>query len=342
MNWAVVREPTVLMTAAVYGLLEYVVVRAGIFGLWLGILLFCSIWRYCYAVLRAVAQGHSRIPPPDLDSFNLVGDWAVFWHFVFFPGIVVATLPYQPIGLFVALAAACCFPASVAIMGLNSNLAQALNPPALLAFARTLGTDYAWLVGGTVAIVGGVYVIVSYVVPVFGAWSLLASLVIETWALLATFALVGSSLRAHRTHFEIAGEVRPREDEALRVRDAEWRKDLDIAYASFRSGIDSSGYKTLRALVQANGDSVEINHWLVENMLDWEQKRYAFEVVAKLMPRLLARGEAEEALELYRRCRRRDPSFRPPREQAEQLAAHAAAIGQTGLANELSYNWESD
>lgn len=338
MNWAVLREPTILVTSAVYGVFIWICLHAGIFAIAFAPLLFVSIWRYSYAVLRAVAQGRRRIPPPDVDSFNPIGEWSLFWHFVCFPGLVAATLRYQPLGTIVAVFVAVTFPASAAMIGITSSLSQAFNPAALIEFARTLRRDYWLLVLGFVAIIAGAFFIESYVVPVLGPFALIVGLMITVWALLASFALIGSALRAHRLEFEISGELKPREEEALELRHREWRKTLDIAYASFRSGLTSSGYKTLHELVDANDDSIEVNHWLVENMLEWETKSFAFEVVARLMPRLLARGDAADALELYQRCRRRDPNFRPPPREAEQLAAYAQSVGQTGLADELSYN----
>lgn len=341
MSWRVIGEPTILATAVVYGLLAFIALRAGIFGLWLAILLFTSIWRYSYTVLRAVAQGQLRIPPPDIESLNPVGEWAIFWHFVAFPGLVLATAPYQPLGLVVAVLAALAFPASAAVMGLTSRLSTAFNPSALMAFARTIGADYLTLVIGSAAIIGGVDLILSYIAPALGFLYGLTSLMIVIWALLACFALIGSALRVHRLEFDIDGEIVPREDGARERQHAEWHKVLDIAYASFRSGLNGAGYKTLRELVDANGDSLEVNHWLVENMLDWQNKRYGIEAAARLLPRLLERGDAVGALELYRRCRRHDPDFRLAPRQAEQLAAHAAALGQPGLADELRYNEKS-
>ena len=199
-------------------------------------------------------------------------------------------------------------------------------------------TDYFMLVVGCFVIFAGAMAVIAVIVSALGFLSLLLGFVVEFWALLACFALIGTVLRAHRTQLEIAGEHRPRDDETRAQQHREWHKSLDIAYVAFRSGMYSSGYKTLHDFVDANGDSIEVNHWLVENMIDWQDKRYALEVAAKLMPRLLERGDAVGALELYRRCRRRDPDFTLPREQADLLARHAADFGQTGVAAELSYN----
>ena len=341
LNWSIVREPTILVTSVVYGFLVALCVLAGIFGIWLGVLLLTSLWRYSYIVLRAVAQGHQRLPPPELDSMNPVGRWAEVWHFVFFPGAVLATAPYQPAGTIVAIVVAIMFPASAAVMGLTSSLSQAFNPEALIHFARTTRRDYWTLVIGYVTIFVGASLLIAVVLPAIGFFAIAASAIVAIWALFSSFALVGTVLRAHRLEFEIPGEVRPREEEMLERRHREWRGDLDIAYGSFRSGLLESGYKTLHKLVDANGDSVEINHWLIENMFEWEDKRFALEIAAKVIPRLLARGDRQDALELYQRCRRRNPEFRPAVADAQQLAAYAAEIGRTGLVAELGYNRES-
>lgn len=194
------------------------------------------------------------------------------------------------------------------------------------------------LVLGLVGMLVGVVIVLRFIVPLFGFLAFVLSLMVEVWTLLAIFALIGSALRQHRLEFEIVGELKPREEEELTLRHQAWRKDLDNAFASFRSGIAISGYNTVRRLIAANGDSIEINYWLVENMLEWEQKKYALEIAARLIPRLLAAGDATGALDLYRRCRRRDREFLPEGDAAEQLAAHAAALGQPGLADELGYN----
>jgi hypothetical protein len=259
-------------------------------------------------------------------------------HFFFFPGLMAVALIYRPGSLVLVPLIALAFPASAALMGLTSNIGHALNPTAMIEFARTLGSDYWALVTGYIGILGGAFIVLALMGMVSGMLVFLIGTTIEIWAILASFALIGSALRAHRLQFEIVGELVPREDLLLKQRHDDWRKDLDIAFAAFRSGLYASGYNTLHAIVASQGDSLEVNHWLVENMLEWDEKKYAFEVASKLMPRMLAGGDGAGALELYRRCRRRDPQYRPPRPVAEQLAECARGFGHSGLADELSYN----
>jgi hypothetical protein len=73
-------------------------------------------------------------------------------------------------------------------------------------------------------------------------------------------------------------------------------------------------------------------------MLEWQEKKFALEVATKLFPRLVARGSLAEAFELYKRCRRRVPEYRPAMRDAEKIGEYAATIGQPGIAAELGYN----
>ena len=341
MNLAIVREPTLLVTAFVYGLLQALCQLGGILGLWLGILLFMSIWRYSYQLMSAVAQGRERIPAPDIDSMRFFGGWTVFWHFVSFPGIIIATAPFQPYGSIVAVIVALIFPASAALMGVTASLSQAFNPVAIAHFARTVGRDYWALVGGTVGVFVGTSLLKSWILPVLDGISFVVANMVTIWALLAAFALIGSVIRTYRLEFEIGGELKSPVERQLERRHEDWMRDLDIAYAALRSESYAAGYKTLHDLVDREGDSIEVNYWLIENMLEWEEKRFALEVAVKLIPRLLEKGDADDALELYRRCRRRNAEFGLPKDVSVRLGQRAAAVGQTGLAEELGYTPEN-
>lgn len=349
MEWSVLRHGALIVTGVVYGLLATIALRAGLFGLWLGILVLLSLWRYAYEVLRVVAQGRREIPPPDIQSFNPVGEIVLVLHFFAFPGVVILASQFQPLGSLVALLAVFVFPASAGVMGLTSSLTASLDPVVIGAFIKALGRDYLMLVLGCV----GVTVAAGLIVSQLGAVSFLLGMMFEIWAFLAIFALIGSSLRAHRLKFDIPGEMRTQEEWDAEQREREWRATLDRAYASIRSGLVESGYRGLRELVADNGDSVEINYWLFENMLDWEDKRHALEVAAKLIQRLVADGDLVAALELYTRTRQvssrgtgpdvpgrpagrfADAAVRLLPDVAAALAGYAQSVGRHGVASEL-------
>ena len=50
-------NPTLLTVTVIYGLLFAIALRAGLFGIWLLVLLRTSLSRFGYVVLRAMAQG---------------------------------------------------------------------------------------------------------------------------------------------------------------------------------------------------------------------------------------------------------------------------------------------
>lgn len=336
MDWSVLKNPTLAVTGVVYGLLGAISLYAGIFGMWLGILLILSLWRYGYELLRTVAQGRSFIPPPDLQSLNPVGEIVLLLHFVAFPGVVIIASRFPPFGTLIAILAASVFPASAAVMGLTSNIQAAFSPAAIGAFISTLGRSYVVLVLGCVGVTIAAAVIERVVFSQLGFLSFVLGMMLEVWTFLAIFALIGSSLHAHRLHFGIPGEKRTSEEWEAERRQGEWRATLDRAYASIRSGLVDSGYRTLKELIADNGGGIEIQYWVVENMLEWEDKRHAMLVAAKLIAHLVANGDMAGALDLYTRCARQaKTSGTLPSEVAAALADYADSVGRQGTASEL-------
>lgn len=345
MKWlAPLANSTVLVTAVVYGILIMLATRAGLFGIWLFVLVAASFWRYAYSVLRGVAQGRHELAPPDIETMNPVGDWRVIVHFIFFSALI--TLAQQPLGgsdgllgmragLALLAVVVLVFPASAAIMGLSKSLVAAMNPVAIVTVIKTLGRDYVTLIAACVAVAIIAKVTREQLLPGFGLLSGLAGTILGIWATLAVFALIGASIHAHRSDFDIPGERRTlpeRDAEALRK---EWQAELDLAYGSIRSGQIEEGYRTLRKLIARNGGSVEIQYWLFENMIDWEDRTHAFRVAERLIARLVEIGDLPAALELVSRCRRMNADLVIRPGTLRLLARYAGEIGRSGLASEL-------
>jgi hypothetical protein len=169
-----------------------------------------------------------------------------------------------------------------------------------------------------------------------GYMSSALSFAVELWYVLEIYALIGSSLDEHRQEFEIPGEKLTQEDYDAGLKLRQWRVTLDRAYASIRSGLVDSGYKTLKELIAANGASTEIQFWMVENMLDWEEKHHALAVARLLIAQLVETDDDASALDLYKRCSWHDAKFSLPAPIAERLGAYAEAIGRQGLASQLA------
>ena len=344
-SFAPLFDTAVLMTAVSYGLVVVLALHAGLFGIWLLLLVGLSLWRYAYAVLRGVAQGRPELPPPSIESMNPVGELGLSAHFLLFPALIAAIDHYMPpgfgsvsglLGFSLILGLLLAFPASAAIMGLSANLLAALNPAEIGAVIKTLGRDYAVLIVGCTVLVTLAELIESRIVPHFGVLAELTGTVVSIWAALGVFALVGVSIRRHRDDFVIPGERAAPVDREAEALDRRRRAELDLAYAALRSGETEQGYTTLRKLIAEHGGSTEIQWWLFENMIDWDDRSHAFRVAARLIARLVEIGDLPAALELYRRCRRLGGRPEVSAGSLNLLARYAREIGQSGIASEIS------
>jgi hypothetical protein len=345
MNPRLLTDLSLIVAAVFYGVLLALAWAAGpFFGVWLGAILLLSLWRYCYAVLRFVAQGRREIPAPELETLNPVGEFGLVFHFIAFPASLIVFGTVQPfgatgIGLVLnwacGLAIAVIFPASAAMMALTSSLEAAFTPANIARVMTTFGRSYFALAAACV----GLWIatgLVQFLLPQMGGLTRAIGNSVAVWALLATFALIGSLLRTHRNDFAIPGEIEPEEDRRARLLREDWRKTLDLAYASIRSGLAAEGYEALRRLSAQHGDSLEIGYWLFENMLEWETRAHALQIAVRLVERHVADGELYLALELFTRCRRLDPAFAVTPAAAAALAAFARSIGRHGLADEIA------
>jgi hypothetical protein len=326
-KFSAVANPTVIVTAVVYGLLLTMAVFAGLFGLLLLILISLSLWRYCYAVLRNVARGWNHFPPPDIESTNPVGNMAVVLHYVFFASLsyLIVTTPLigEPLRVLLIGVVAVAFPASAAVMGMTNSLFAALSPISMSTVVRELGTDYAKLV-----VVCAALFALRFLSDSLGAISWLLGLVgdlVSVWTTLALFLAIGAALRAHRFDFDLLEGLDDAEERDERERRNDWQKTLDRAYTSVRSGLAAQAYRTVKELIASENDSLEIYQWTFNGMLRWDEPHHAVLLGERFAKRLWDEGRKVDALDLAQRCRKLSPQFVPPAAFAAELAAMASA-----------------
>src|SRR5512147_1679274 len=97
--------------------------------------------RYGYGVLRHVASGWQKFPPPDIESMNIFGGpFNVILQLVLFGTSMffLATTPFidGPLRWILLVLVLVAFPASAAVMSMTRNVGVALNPVALIDFVR--------------------------------------------------------------------------------------------------------------------------------------------------------------------------------------------------------------
>jgi hypothetical protein len=333
---------TLLLVAIVYGVVLRIALAAKLFGFLLWFMITLSLFRFAYHLLHEVALGRNYITPPDLESTNPIGELSFALHGALFtlspvmfwlmPRIIgegAAAEYIRAIGLIVVLGA---FPASVAVMSMTRNAAAALNPVAIGSVIRVLRLNYVALLAWCCAVAA---------VGALASWLLGGGLgiidqIIFVWGFLALFALVGSAIRAHRAEFDFRDVDDVRAQYAVDDRQREWQRALDQAYASIRSGFVDQGYTTIKRLIAAEGDSLDVYQWVFNRMLDWQDKKYALDLAKRFVVRLLEEKRERAALDLFVQCRRALPTFDVSPEVAGPLSAYARALGRPKLADDLA------
>jgi hypothetical protein len=159
---------------------------------------------------------------------------------------------------------------------------------------------------------------------------------ISVWTSLALFLATGATLRAHRHELDLMEGLDDAEQRELQERQAQWQKILDRAYASVRSGLPAQAYRTVKELIESDGDSLEVYQWTFNGMLAWDDTKHAAMLGERFAKRLWDEGRKHDALELAQRCRKLSPSFVPPAAFTAELAAYARELGRHRLADDLT------
>ena len=341
----VVANPAILTVSVVYGVFLTIAGAAGLFGIVLGLLTLVSLCRYAYAVLRTAARGRSEFEAPGIESMNPVGELATAMHFVLFLSLlelfrlldrILGNPGLDVPGLIGMLAVAGVFPASAALMGMTGDIAAAIDPRRVAAVIRTMGYRYlkllmlcaaAFAVSGLIraAIPAGWFVVPS-----------LASNLVYVWVLVVVFALTGQAIYALRDEIEIPGLPETDDERRIRLMHEDWQKTVDRAYASIRSGLVNEGYRELKSLTAAEGESVEIHDWLFNRLLRWEDPSHALAVGGRLIGLMLEHGESYQAAKLYVTCRQVSDEFTLPDAVAGQIETYARSIGWNEVADRVA------
>lgn len=337
-DFSALGNTTVIVTAVVYGFLLRLAGFAGLFGVLLWLLVMLSLWRYGYAVLRYVASGWNHFPPPDVESTNPFGEFAVVFHSLLFSLLLylLATTPFLDGALrwLLLLAVLAVFPASAAIMAMTRNVYAALAPSSVASLVRELGGDYGKLLAVSLTL-GALMALASWLAEVSFVLGLLGE-ILAVWVVLALFLATGATVRAHRADFDLVEGLDDAAERRERDRHGDWQKTLDRAYASVRSGLHAEAYRTIKELIGSEGESLEIHQWTFNGMLVWDDSRHAALFGERFVRKLWDAGRKVEALELADRCRKLSPQFAPPAAFTAELAAYARSLGRHRTADELT------
>jgi len=319
-------DMAVLMAMISFALLFILADAAGVFGIWLTVIILPAFFRYSLYLLEARAQGH-KAPIPGIEEFSLVDNfWALFpavllCAFIWLEWYIAGNYSLTPAAWLLVLFLLV-YPASMAVLGMTHSPLASINPLDLWHMMRICGRDYFWIPVAVVPVVAAVVWMAPYDTPF-----LLFDLA-SIYAFVLLFTMTGAVLRAHDVAREVDIEL-PLEATEAQLHDnliGERQRVANHAYGFISRGNREGGFAHIRQWLQEERDRDEAYEWFFQEMLKWESKVPALFFAQDFLRQLLRWNMDREALKLISRCVHEDPQWRPQRDDRaaaqELLARH--------------------
>jgi hypothetical protein len=205
-------------------------------------------------------------------------------------------------------------PAVVAVQGATGTVVQSLNPRRVLGLIARLRGDYILILG----FIALVWLFSRFVVAseIGDMLPLVLRIALLMYAWLAMFSLIGGVLFERRfdiglddvnTPESLTTDAADDETPDERARD----REMDRIYAEWRGGAHANAWKSVMSLLEKSSDQLVELRWLYQRAAQWPDGRLADRLAREMLPRLLAKRIAGEALDLARERLRKNAQFRP-------------------------------
>jgi hypothetical protein len=177
----------------VFAFLLFIAAKAGWTGIPLGLLIFSWFFKYAYVLFDHTVRGFDEPPTLDIDMINPVNEQRPLGQVVILGLLFLAVKLVQVkfgTGLAVGLGVVFLFflPASVAVLGLDSNILKAAYPVAWFHVVKGLGLLY----GAVLLVIFG-YAIVLGIIGKIDMWMPL-DVMLSMFAVLSVFSFLGGAL----------------------------------------------------------------------------------------------------------------------------------------------------
>jgi hypothetical protein len=306
--------------------------KAGLVGIPLALLVISWFFKYAYVLFDHTVRGFDEPPTLDIQMMNPVDEQRPLGQVVILGLIGYAVyLTQQHFGTPAAfgLAIICLFflPASVAILGLESNILKAAYPVYWFSLVRDLRLLY-----GAVLLV-----IIAYVLGLKLLWTLNLWLpfevIIGMFAVLSVFSFLGGALYERRDELNLETWVSPERSAALEEKQTQRENDKHVheAYGLMRAGSHVKSFQMLEDWLKSRGSTPEDYRWLCERALSWDDPRYVTRLTEERVARLLTLKRTGEALDVVVQQVNLDPNFRPKSAADTLVIAQLAARGGGAL-----------
>jgi hypothetical protein len=307
-----------LLLIGTFSILLIVAARAGIVGIPLGLILLSWFSKYSFVLMDRLAAGVVEPPVLSTEMVNPLDEQRPMILLLMAIGLFHATdsASYwigKQGALVLMFALGALLPAVIAVQGATGTVVQSLNPRRVLGLIVRLRGDYLLILGFIVLVwLFSRFVVTSAIGDML---PLMLRIALLMYAWLAIFSLIGGVLFERRFDIGLddvntpesldtgAGDDTPDE----RVRD----REMDRIYAEWRGGAHANAWQTVMSLVDKSGDQIAELRWLYQRAAQWPDGRLADRLARELLPRLLAKRIAGEALDLVRERLKKNARFRP-------------------------------
>jgi hypothetical protein len=312
----------------VFAFLLVIAAKGRLVGIPLALLVTSWFFKYAYILFDHTVRGFDEPPTLDIQMMNPIDEQRPLGQVVILGLLgygVYLTQQHFGTAAAVALAGVCLFflPASVAILGLESNLLKAAYPVYWFNLVRGLGILY-----GAVLLVIFVYVLALKLLWAFDLW-LPVEIAIGMFAVLSVFSFLGGALYERRHELNLETWVSPERTAALEHEQTRRENDKLVheAYGLMRADAHIKSFQMLEGWLKSRGNTPEDYRWLCERTLSWDDPRYVTRLTEEFIARLLTLKRTGEALDVVGQRLDLDPNFRP-KSAADTLAiAQLAARG---------------
>jgi hypothetical protein len=293
------------------------------------VLLICSwFFKYAYILFDHTSRGFDEPPVLDISMVNPISEQrpiAQLAILVVLGSVIVGANVYigSVVASLLTLLVLFFLPASVAILGLESNPFKAIYPVAWVRMIHGLGVLYA-----VVLALIAVELILLSVLDKLGLWPLVLT-ALEMFAVLSVFSVLGGALYERRHEMELDTWVSPEQD-AERDRKEELRENDKLvteAYGLMRADAHVKSWELMQSWIASRGNQPHDIGWLCERVESWGDPRYVTRFTEEHIERLLALKKTSEALTVLAKRLDLDPKFRPKTAADTLSLAQLAARG---------------
>jgi hypothetical protein len=312
----------------VFAFLLFLAAKAGLIGIPLALLVVSWFFKYAYILFDHTVRGFDEPPTLDIQMVNPVNEQRPLGQVLILALLFFALkLGQNYLGTPAAVVLAVIFlfflPASVAVLGLESNILKAAYPVAWFHLVRGLGPLY----GAVLLVIFAVWLVLGFLWKL-DFWAPL-EIALGLFALLSIFSFLGGAIYERRHELGIETWVSPERTAELKSKE-EWRGHEKLvldAYGLVRAGSHIKAWQVLFDWLKGRGFSPEDYRWLCEGTVNWDDPRYVTRLTEDYVARLLVLKRTGEALDVVAQRLNLDPNFRPKSAADTLSVAQLAARG---------------